>query len=313
MSNDLFSGLGDFFNQLFGAFGVGPQTDQPQQNPQQEADLFTQFFRALPDKGNQFAKNFQPPRQPAGWEDTPTLSSVVTAPFREDAQPRTPAPRMNVGAPVDPTVDPPRTPVTAPDPGTPQPAQAVPSKGSLVGEVRAFNGAKLMSEAQAVERSGEVHADAPDFRGRKGPASIRYNNPGAMWPGQSSRKFGAVQTVTLNDGQGNKIAVFPTVIHGAAAQFDLLDRKYTGKTLGSAIRTWSGGNSVPTYLKVIERETGLKPGTVITKEMMRDPRFAIPIAKAMSVQEAGRTYPMNDQQWLAAHRLFWPDKQTASK
>jgi hypothetical protein len=146
--------------------------------------------------------------------------------------------------------------------------------------------------------------DAPDYRGRKGPASIRYNNPGAMWPGPSSKKFGAVGHVNLKDGQGNKIAVFPTAVHGAAAQFDLLSRKYTGKTLRSAISTWSGGNSVGTYLKVLEREIGISANTKLTKEMIADPRIAIPLAKAMGVQEAGKPFPMSDKGWANAHAMF---------
>lgn len=142
-----------------------------------------------------------------------------------------------------------------------------------------------------------------DFRGKARQASIRYNNPGAMWPGPSAKKFGAISSVNLADGQGNKIAVFPDAIHGGAAHFDLLSRKYTGVTLGAAVRRWSGGNSVPTYLSVIQRETGLTPDTRLTPDLMRDPHIAIPLAKAMARQEAGRDYPMSDGQWLQAFLL----------
>jgi uncharacterized protein YcbK (DUF882 family) len=150
--------------------------------------------------------------------------------------------------------------------------------------------------------SEQVANDVPDYRGKGGPASIRYNNPGAMYPGPSSKKYGAVETKII--GGGHKIAVFPDAVSGAAAQFDLLDRSYTGKTLKSAIAKWSGGNSVSTYLNVIERETGVTPDTVLTKDMVADPRIAIPIAKAMAVQEAGKAYPMNDAQWAQAHQMF---------
>jgi hypothetical protein len=157
---------------------------------------------------------------------------------------------------------------------------------------------------------GGIANDAPDYRGKRGPASIRFNNPGAMYPGPSSRKFGAVETKII--GGGHKIAVFPDAVSGAAAQFDLLSRNYTGKTLGSAIAKWSGGNSVGTYLKVIERETGITANTVLTKEMVADPRIAVPIAKAMAVQEAGRDYPMSDAQWMQAHQMFSGGTQVAS-
>lgn len=154
---------------------------------------------------------------------------------------------------------------------------------------------QIPREAVAAALDGPL----PDFRGRGGPASIRYNNPGAQYPGPSARRFGSIGTETI--GGGHKIAVFPDAVSGAAAQFDLFANRYTGIPLRSAIRKWSGGNSPGTYLKVIERETGLKPNTVLTREHLQDPKIAIPLAKAMSVQEAGRPYPMPDAAWQAAH------------
>jgi hypothetical protein len=67
------------------------------------------------------------------------------------------------------------------------------------------------------------------------PASIRYKNPGAMWGGSAlAKKWGANQTVGLNDGlgQGNNIAVFPTMVKGAAAQIDLWHTRRTTTTSG---------------------------------------------------------------------------------
>ena len=61
------------------------------------------------------------------------------------------------------------------------------------------------------------------------PASIRYNNPGAQYPGPSARRFGSVGTEII--GGGHKIAVFDDPVKGAAAQFDLLNRGYAGMTL----------------------------------------------------------------------------------
>ena len=58
------------------------------------------------------------------------------------------------------------------------------------------------------------------------PASLRYNNPGAQYPGPSARRFGSVGTETI--GGGHKIAVFDDPVNGAAAQFDLLLRSYAG-------------------------------------------------------------------------------------
>ncbi len=57
------------------------------------------------------------------------------------------------------------------------------------------------------------------------PATIRNNNPGGMYPGKSSKKFGSTSYETLRSKDGvHKIATFPTKLHGAAAMFDLLDR-----------------------------------------------------------------------------------------
>lgn len=168
---------------------------------------------------------------------------------------------------------------------------------------RASN-AKTIDEYKAIldelkPEMGDRGTDDPSYLGSKGPASVRFNNPGAQYPGEIARKFGSTQTETI--GGGHKIAVFPDAVSGAAAQFALLDSKYTGKTMRQAIAMWSGGNSVDTYLQVIERETGIKPGQVLTKEMIANPEIAIPIARAMAVQEAGKEYPLSPEQWSKAH------------
>ncbi|KQW22804.1 hypothetical protein ASC80_05545 [Afipia sp. Root123D2] len=111
------------------------------------------------------------------------------------------------------------------------------------------------------------------------PASIRYKNPGAQWPGVRVTKWGSTSFVTLNDGQGNKIAVFPTFVQGAAAQFDLWASNYTGITLKAAIDKWSGHNS-PAGWKLL---------------------------KAQSRWEAGKPIPMSDAEWqLAQTKVFGP-------
>lgn len=136
------------------------------------------------------------------------------------------------------------------------------------------------------------------------PASIRYYNPGAMWPGPSATAFGAIGYDTLNDGQRNKIARFPDAESGAAAQFDLLKRGYSGMTLSDAIRKWSGGNHWSSYANHIANATGLKPDSVLNADFLADPTKAIPLAKAMAQWEAGRPYPMTDEQWGSAHKRY---------
>lgn len=136
------------------------------------------------------------------------------------------------------------------------------------------------------------------------PASIRNKNPGAMYPGKSAKKFGSTSFETLISKDGkHKIASFPTSIHGAAAQFDLLERSYCGMPLERAITKWCGAYYVSTYLKVLEENGGIKRTDMLTREKLHDPAIAIPIAKAMALQEAGREFPLDDEGWRTAHDM----------
>lgn len=140
------------------------------------------------------------------------------------------------------------------------------------------------------------------------PASIRYNNPGAMWGGSAlARKWGATKTVGLNDGlgQGNNIAVFPTKVRGAAAQFDLWHTSgyYHNKTLLSAITKWSGGNWVASYTKFLrDRVPGLTNATVISDAYMAS-ESGVSFVKAQAWHEAGKPYPLADEGWREAQKL----------
>lgn len=151
--------------------------------------------------------------------------------------------------------------------------------------------------------------DAPRSTPVRVPASIRNNNPGAQWPGPSATRFGATGFETLNDGQGNKIARFDTPEAGAAAQFDLLNRRYAGMPLTDAIRKWSGGNSSDAYANSVAQAIGIKPTDVLTPEILSDPARAVPFAKAMARIEAGRDFPMSDDQWMAAHQMAFAPQQ----
>lgn len=140
------------------------------------------------------------------------------------------------------------------------------------------------------------------------PASIRYNNPGAMWGGSAlARKWGATKTVGLNDGmgQGNNIAVFPSKVRGAAAQFDLwkTSKNYRNRTLKAAITTWSGGNWVPSYLKFLkDRVPGLTNETIMNDAYMSAPT-GVQFCKAQAWHEAGKPYPMSQAEWVEAQKL----------
>ena len=140
------------------------------------------------------------------------------------------------------------------------------------------------------------------------PASIRNRNPGAQEPGPSSKKFGASTHEVLRwtyKGKPavNKIATFPTSQHGAAAMLDLLNRKYTGKTIEKAISTWCGGYYASAYGKALEANGGVKASDPLTKDLLKNPEFAIALCKAMARVEAGKEYPMTDAEWQEAHAM----------
>src|ERR1700743_424264 len=94
------------------------------------------------------------------------------------------------------------------------------------------------------------------------PASIRTNNPGAMWGKGNpiATKWGSTKTEDLVDGlgQGNNIAHFPNAVAGACAQFDLWRQHYTGMTLKAAILKWSGGNWSQPYADFLVKNTGIE-------------------------------------------------------
>jgi hypothetical protein len=150
------------------------------------------------------------------------------------------------------------------------------------------------------------------------PASIRYKNPGAMWGSALAIKWGAAkQAVSLNDGtgQGNNIAVFPTYVQGICAQMDLWrsSKNYRNKRFSEAIRIWSGGNHVESYIKfVTDRVPGMTRDTVMDEAFWRGP-MAIPFLKAQAWHEAGKPYPAPEADWIEAHRIVLGAKKPAAK
>lgn len=136
------------------------------------------------------------------------------------------------------------------------------------------------------------------------PASIRYKNPGAMWGGSRANKWGAVDDVVLKDGQANHIAVFPTTVQGAAAQFDLWRAGYTGMSLQAAIAKWSGGNSSAAYMKFLTGKTGIASTDRITEAILASPK-GLALMKAQAQWEAGKVYPMTDAEWQQAQAMVF--------
>lgn len=133
-------------------------------------------------------------------------------------------------------------------------------------------------------------------------ASIRYNNPGAMWGNALATKWGALpKAVVLKDGlgQGNNIAVFPTKVQGACAQFALWHQSYCNLSLEAAIKKWSGGNSSVAYMTWLEKATGLNSESMIDASILAGP-VGLKLIKAQAQWEAGQVYPLSDGDWAQA-------------
>ncbi len=154
------------------------------------------------------------------------------------------------------------------------------------------------------------------------PASIRYKNPGAMWPGALPTKWGSKRWVYLNDGtgqggggHGNKIAIFETWADGICAQLDLwrTSKNYKNKRFGDAIAIWSGGNHVESYIKfVCDRVPGMTRNTVMDDTFWRS-SMAPGFLKAQAWHEAGKRYPAGDSDWTEAQkRVMGGIKPTAN-
>lgn len=146
------------------------------------------------------------------------------------------------------------------------------------------------------------------------PASIRNNNPLAMWPGSSAKKFGstAFETLKWRDDAGklheDRCATFPTAVHGAAAAFDLLatSKLYKGKSVEAAVKTWCGDNSAAVYVAGLEK-AGIDRLTVLDEAFLKDTGKALKLAKAMSRHEAGQEFPLDDFGWVRAHEMAFGD------
>lgn len=155
------------------------------------------------------------------------------------------------------------------------------------------------------------------------PASIRYKNPGAMWPGKRATRWGSRKWVYLNDGtgqggngKGNKIAIFDTYEDGIAAQLDLwrTSKNYRNRPFKDAIHVWSGGNFVESYIKfVLARVPGMTRDTVMDDTFWRGPN-GIGFLKAQAWHEAGKPYPASDADYRAAQKRVFaknPPKEVA--
>jgi len=168
------------------------------------------------------------------------------------------------------------------------------------------------------------------------PASIRCKNPGAMWGRVGKKptaffatpqgphgcetnapiplKWGSAKTIYLSDGLGqdNNIAIFDTWVQGICAQLDLwrTSPKYRNKRFADAIRVWSGGNNVPSYIAYMKaRVPGMTEDTVMNDAFWRSP-MGIAFLKAQAGHEAGKPIPASDADWIEAQRRVFTKAAT---
>lgn len=134
-------------------------------------------------------------------------------------------------------------------------------------------------------------------------AAIRFNNPGAMWDGKIATRWGSKHSVILADGQSNHIAIFPTMVQGAAAQFDLWRSNYVNMSLKDAVKKWSGGNSSANYMQFL-KSAGFPGNTLITPAFLASPQ-GIGLMKAQAHWESAKVYPMTDADWAKAQSMVF--------
>jgi len=142
---------------------------------------------------------------------------------------------------------------------------------------------------------------AGSFNGRESrAATIRFNNPGGMYPASWQRRFGGTDT-GARIGGGHRIAMFPDRVSGAAALFALLNGSlYRGKTLSSALSTWTGNNNVRSYLEYMQGR-GIDPSETVANFLANEDA-AITLATSMARWETGHVYPMSQEEWQEAYR-----------
>ena len=130
-------------------------------------------------------------------------------------------------------------------------------------------------------------------------ATIRYNNPGGMYPASWQKRFGGTQGGII--GGGHKIAMFPDMINGGAALFALLNGSmYVNKPVASAMRTWTGGNNTGSYIRYL-RNNGIDTNEVVGN-FLANKDAAVALASAMARWETGHPYPMGQDDWERAYR-----------
>lgn len=148
---------------------------------------------------------------------------------------------------------------------------------------------------------GEVRPGARNIRedasldGRT--AAVRYNNPGAQYPSAAAEKFGMTGYGII--GGGHKIAMFPSDVHGGAANMDNFARGYRGMTVASAVAKWRGGNGSLTVPQ------GFDPGEKIDDAFLGDKARMTDFFDKMSRHEGrGKAGPLSSDTWAKSYDMY---------
>jgi len=131
-------------------------------------------------------------------------------------------------------------------------------------------------------------------------ATIRFNNPGGMYPAGWQSRFGGEDT-GARIGGGHPIAMFPDRVSGAAALFALLDGSlYVNRSVAGALDKWTGSNNAEDYVDWM-RARGIDTSETIGNYLARS-ESAIALAILMARWETGHPYPMSRADWESAYR-----------
>lgn len=130
-------------------------------------------------------------------------------------------------------------------------------------------------------------------------ATIRFNNPGGMYPARWQSRFGGTDT-GARIGGGHRIAMFPDRVSGAAALFALLNgRLYRDKTVAEAMRTWTGNNNARSYINWLQ-SNGIDTEETV-RNFLANRDAAIGLGVLMARWETGHAYPLSRSDWEEAY------------
>lgn len=128
-------------------------------------------------------------------------------------------------------------------------------------------------------------------------AAVRYNNPGAQYPSAAAEKFGMTGYGII--GGGHKIAMFPSDVHGGAANMDNFARHYKGLTFAEAVSKWRGGNGSVAVPEGFDPRARVDDAFLADRERMAD------FFDKMSRHEGrGRAGPVPRETWNKAFDMY---------